>query len=226
MPSITGSAAAGPMSPRPSTAVPSVTMATVFFLMVSSCARAGWSAIAVQTRATPGVYAIDRSSRSRTGMRASTSILPPSCMANVRSLSDSTCTPSSPSIAARICSIWATDEQLTITSSSRYSSFASNPFRATMLPPASPMATASRPREPGLLSSRTRTVTEYAAVGVGIGGDGTRPDGPPQQEISYLTADRCAAAKRSTYSLDSPPYCGSEDISSRHRRISEALNRR
>ncbi len=34
LPSITGMAAAGPMSPRPSTAVPSVTMATVFFLIV------------------------------------------------------------------------------------------------------------------------------------------------------------------------------------------------
>ncbi len=55
LPSITGSAAAGPMSPRPSTAVPSVTMATVFFLMVSSCTSAGSASMALQTRATPGV---------------------------------------------------------------------------------------------------------------------------------------------------------------------------
>ncbi len=55
LPSITGSAAPGPMSPRPSTAVPSVTMATVFFLMVSSCTRAGSAAMALHTRATPGV---------------------------------------------------------------------------------------------------------------------------------------------------------------------------
>ena len=41
LPSMTGRAASGPMSPRPSTAVPSVTMATVFFLMVSSWTRAG-----------------------------------------------------------------------------------------------------------------------------------------------------------------------------------------
>ena len=34
LPSMTGMAASGPMSPRPSTAVPSETMATVFFLMV------------------------------------------------------------------------------------------------------------------------------------------------------------------------------------------------
>jgi hypothetical protein len=55
LPSITGIAAAGPMSPSPSTAVPSVTTATVFFLMVSSWERAGFSWIAMQTRATPGV---------------------------------------------------------------------------------------------------------------------------------------------------------------------------
>ena len=35
LPSITGMAAAGPMSPRPRTAVPSVMTATMFFLMVS-----------------------------------------------------------------------------------------------------------------------------------------------------------------------------------------------
>ena len=34
LPSMTGMAASGPMSPRPSTAVPSETMATVFFLIV------------------------------------------------------------------------------------------------------------------------------------------------------------------------------------------------
>ena len=39
----------------PSTAVPSVTMATVFFLIVSSWASAGCCSMAVQTRATPGV---------------------------------------------------------------------------------------------------------------------------------------------------------------------------
>ena len=35
LPSMTGMAALGPMSPRPSTAVPSVTTATAFALMVS-----------------------------------------------------------------------------------------------------------------------------------------------------------------------------------------------
>ena len=55
LPSMTGSAASGPMSPSPSTAVPSVTTATVLRLMVSRRASAGFSAMARQTRATPGV---------------------------------------------------------------------------------------------------------------------------------------------------------------------------
>ena len=55
LPSITGIAAAGPMSPIPSTAVPSVTTATVLRLIVYWNALSGSSAIAWQTRATPGV---------------------------------------------------------------------------------------------------------------------------------------------------------------------------
>ncbi len=55
LPSITGIAASGPMSPRPSTAEPSETTATVFRLIVKSKAflRSSW--ISMQTRATPGV---------------------------------------------------------------------------------------------------------------------------------------------------------------------------
>ena len=55
LPSITGMAASGPMSPRPSTAVPSDTTATVFALIVYLNAFWRFSAIAVHTRATPGV---------------------------------------------------------------------------------------------------------------------------------------------------------------------------
>ena len=55
LPSITGSAASGPTSPSPSTAVPSVTTATVFALIVSVQTFAASSAIADETRATPGV---------------------------------------------------------------------------------------------------------------------------------------------------------------------------
>ena len=55
LPSITGIAASGPMSPRPSTAVPSETTATVLPLTVSDQAFSGSSWMAEQTRATPGV---------------------------------------------------------------------------------------------------------------------------------------------------------------------------
>ena len=55
LPSITGSAAAGPMAPRPSTAVPSVSTATELPLMVRSQTRSGSAAIAWDTRPTPGV---------------------------------------------------------------------------------------------------------------------------------------------------------------------------
>ncbi len=54
LPSITGSAAAGPILPSPSTAVPSVTTATVLRLIVNRLASAGFFAMAMQTRATPG----------------------------------------------------------------------------------------------------------------------------------------------------------------------------
>ncbi len=55
LPSITGSAAPGPMLPRPSTAEPSVTTATVLPLMVSRETSSGCSASAMLTRPTPGV---------------------------------------------------------------------------------------------------------------------------------------------------------------------------
>ena len=55
LPSITGRAAAGPILPRPSTADPSVTTATVLRLMVSRRASSGFFAMARHTRATPGV---------------------------------------------------------------------------------------------------------------------------------------------------------------------------
>ena len=55
LPSITGSAACGPMLPRPSTAEPSVMTAIELRLMVRRRASSGFFAIARQTRATPGV---------------------------------------------------------------------------------------------------------------------------------------------------------------------------
>ena len=55
LPSITGSAAPGPMLPRPSTAEPSVTTATLLPLMVSRETSSGWLYSAMLTRPTPGV---------------------------------------------------------------------------------------------------------------------------------------------------------------------------
>ena len=55
LPSMTGKAASGPMSPRPRTAVPSVTTATAFPLTVRRRASAVFLWIALHTRATPGV---------------------------------------------------------------------------------------------------------------------------------------------------------------------------
>ena len=55
LPSMTGSAAIGPMLPRPSTAEPSVTTATELPLIVSFGTSSGWSASAWLTRPTPGV---------------------------------------------------------------------------------------------------------------------------------------------------------------------------
>ncbi len=55
LPSITGIAASGPRSPRPRIAEPSETTATVLRLMVRRRASSGFSAIALTTRATPGV---------------------------------------------------------------------------------------------------------------------------------------------------------------------------
>ncbi len=55
LPSMTGRAAMGPMLPRPRTAEPSVTTATELRLMVRRRASSGFSAMAMHTRATPGV---------------------------------------------------------------------------------------------------------------------------------------------------------------------------
>jgi hypothetical protein len=116
LPSITGIAARGPMSPSPSTADPSETTATVLPLIVSAHAFAGSSPIASETRATPGVYAIERSSRVLTETLGVISILPPRCIRNVRSETLSTETSSSARTAATTASPCAASSQATVTS--------------------------------------------------------------------------------------------------------------
>ena len=54
-PSITGRAAAGPMSPSPRTALPSVTTPTQSPLEVTSYSASGFRSISRQGSATPGV---------------------------------------------------------------------------------------------------------------------------------------------------------------------------
>ena len=61
-PSITGRAASGPISPSPSTAVPSDITAIEFPFHVYSYAKSLSFAISLQGSATPGVYARPRSS--------------------------------------------------------------------------------------------------------------------------------------------------------------------
>ncbi len=104
LPSITGIAASGPMSPSPSTALPSETTATVLRLIVYSNAFWRSAKISWQTRATPGVYAIERSSRVFSGYLFSIAILPPRCICRVRSVYSSTRAPRVPPIARMICS--------------------------------------------------------------------------------------------------------------------------
>ena len=116
LPSITGIAASGPMSPSPSTAVPSDTTATVLPLMVSAHALVRSPLIAIETRATPGVYAIERSSRVLSGSLPTTSILPPLCMRKVRSETLSTCTPSRSRTARTTASAWSPSPHATVTS--------------------------------------------------------------------------------------------------------------
>lgn len=76
LPSITGIAASGPISPSPSTAVPSVTTRQRFHLLVSSYDLRISFCISRQGAATPGVYASDKSSLFLTGTADTTSIFP------------------------------------------------------------------------------------------------------------------------------------------------------
>ncbi|CAB5123067.1 unannotated protein [freshwater metagenome] len=83
---MTGIAASGPRFPSPKIADPSETTATVFRLIVNRRASDLSAAIAKHIRATPGVYARDKSSRVLSGTLDATSNFPPRCMRKVRSL--------------------------------------------------------------------------------------------------------------------------------------------
>ena len=157
-PSITGIAASGPMSPRPSTALPSVTTATVFFFTVSVHALSGSAAIAWHTRATPGVYAIERSSRVFTGAFEFMWILPPRCNRNVRSETRSTVTPGTSRQAATISSACVASVASTLTSRTLLAASTRTRSIASRSPPASAIARARSAKLPGRSSRRTRRV--------------------------------------------------------------------
>ena len=158
LPSITGIAASGPMSPRPSTALPSVTTATVLRLIVRLHALSGSAAIAWQTRATPGVYAIDRSSRVFTGAFESMWILPPRCSRNVRSETRSTATPGTSRQASDDRSACAASVASTLTSRILLADSTRTRSIASSSPPASAIARARSAKLPGRSSRRTRRV--------------------------------------------------------------------
>ena len=121
LPSITGSEAAAPMFPKPSTADPSVTTATVLRLIVSRRTSSGFSAMAMHTLATPGVYARERSSRCLSGTFGTTSSFPPRWSRNVRSLTLPTTTPGTSAMAVAICSACAESEASQVTSTTMLS---------------------------------------------------------------------------------------------------------
>ena len=158
LPSITGIAALGPMSPRPSTAVPSVTTATQFCLIVSVYAFSGSAWMAMHTRATPGVYAIERSSRVLRAILDLTSIFPPRCIRKVRSDTLTTVTPSTPRIFSTICSPCFSSLALKEMSRVTLDFPTSTRSIAPMSPPHWPIADVTFPSMPGWLTISRRTI--------------------------------------------------------------------
>ena len=146
--------------PRPRTAVPSVTMAIVLALIVRRLTSPGSLAMALQIRATPGVYAIERSSRVRSGDLDRTSIFPPACIRKVRSSIEITEIPGMALRVPRTSSACSSLRRSTATSSRTDPRPDSTMSMARMLPPAAPIAVARRPRAPGESSTRTRMRTE------------------------------------------------------------------
>ncbi len=105
--------------------------------------------MAMHTRATPGVYAIDRSSRVLTGILPLISILPPRCMRNVRSETWTTLTP--PIAFRRSTTCCPCRSSLALKVRSRMIVFLRTSTRsiAPMSPPALPIAEVTLPSIPG-----------------------------------------------------------------------------
>ena len=174
-PSITGSAASGPMLPSPSTADPSVTTATLFCRIVSRQTLSGSSAIAREMRATPGVYTSDRSSRVRTLTRPFVSILPPRCIRNARSDTLRTRTPSIRRRSSWSCAPMASSGQSTVTSRTWTAGVASTRSIAPRLQPRSPTTVATCANMPGRLAISSRKTRRNAGLNAARGGASGTP---------------------------------------------------
>jgi hypothetical protein len=115
--------------------------------------------MARHTRATPGVYTIERSSRVRICNLERTSILPPRCKRNVLSETFTTLTSGSSSTALTIC--WPCSESRALTVMSRV--LRSSPIRtmstAPTIPPASPTVVRILPSAPARCGNSTLKVT-------------------------------------------------------------------
>ncbi len=137
-----------------------MTTATEFRLIVSRRASSGLAAMASATRPTPGVYAMDRSSRLRSGTFERISILPPRCSRNVRSLTLWTITPEMPASAATIASACSVPEAAQVTSTRSRSLPPAVTSSAVTTPPtcstARVISLTARPRE----ATSSRTVIE------------------------------------------------------------------
>ena len=162
---MTGSAASGPMSPRPSTAVPSVTMATVFPLIVSSWTVAG---LVGDLHAHPGDAGRVRHRQVvAVGDRQVGEHLDLAALVHLEGavVDSSTSMPvDAPDRVDHLCVGLgrAVDDDVLV----EVVAPDVEALEPAMLPPTSPMAVARRPSMPGLLSMRTVRRTEKAAVGV------------------------------------------------------------
>ena len=112
----------------------------------------------MQTRATPGVYTMERSLRVLIGLLDRTSILPPRCARKVRSDTFTTFTPGSFPTAAAISFSCSSSRALTVMSRMTVSLPKPAMSTAPMSPPALPMADVTRPSIPTRFWISTRMV--------------------------------------------------------------------
>ena len=114
--------------------------------------------IAMHTRATPGVYAMERSFRVLIGTLGWTSIFPPRCIRKVRSETFTTLTPGIAFTVLMISCAWSIPRARAVTS--RITVPFPWPERSTapISPPASPIAVVTLPSMPTLFWISNRIV--------------------------------------------------------------------